>query len=175
MITIMNIYYLSFPQKFLVNNMIIGNISSLPTIISAERYNFNAGLKHEKSPTEVVSPNPIPVLESIASAADAVELISKPCSDRTTVENRKTNIYVKMNTVIAETTGAGNGIPPILTATIERGCNLLIPPRSITLNITSTLITLMEPDVDAAHPPMNIRMMSTTWHTDGHMQYSAPT
>lgn len=154
-------YYLSFPQKFLVNNMIIGNISSLPTTISAQRYNFNAGLKHEKSPTEVVSPNPIPVLESIANAAVAVELISNPCSDSITVEERKTNIYVKINTVIAETTGAGKGIPPILTATTERGCNRLIPPRSITLNITRTLITLIEPDVDAPQPPINITVIKS--------------
>ena len=78
-----------------------------------------------------------------------------------------------MNEVIPDTTKAGTASEflPNFTATTERGCILLMQPRHISLIITSILMTLIEPEVEAAHPPMNIRVKSVIWQTAGHTIY----
>ncbi len=62
------------------------------------------------------------------------------------------------NIVIEETVSALATLLPILTATIELGRNLFRNPRDISLRITTKRITLKEPQVEAAQPPMNIKV-----------------
>ena len=64
---------------------------------------------------------------------------------------------MSMNIVIDETTGAETAFFPSFTATTERGWILFMPPRHISFSITMTRTTLIEPDVDAEQPPINIR------------------
>lgn len=116
-------------------------------------------------------PNPAPVLESMARTAVMVLSISSPWKDRMRQEKRKIVIYIRINTVIPETTGAEMAFFPTLTATTERGCILLMQPLQISFSMTMIRITLMEPEVEAAQPPMNIKVISTNWHTAGHIRY----
>ena len=82
-------------------------------------------------------------------------------------ENRNMPIYVKRNTVIPDTTGAETEPLPSLTATTERGCTLRMQPRAIILSMTRIRMTLIDPAVEAEHPPMNMIMSRISWHTVG--------
>ena len=59
------------------------------------------------------------------------------------------------------------GSLPTFTATTERGCMRRIHPLQISLSMTITLMTLMDPDVEAAQPPINIMVISIIWHEVG--------
>lgn len=118
-----------------------------------------AGWNMEKLPMEAVSPKDAPVFDSIVRVAAMVVSMSVPCSATMRDETRNKSMYVSMNTVICDTTGAEMALPPTFTATTERGCILLVQPLQISFSITSILITLMPPDVEAAQPPMNINVI----------------
>ena len=42
-----------------------------------------------------------------------------------------------------------------------------IHPLQISLSMTITLMTLIDPDVEAAQPPINIMVISIIWHEVG--------
>ena len=70
--------------------------------------------------------------------------------------------------VIEETVSAGITFFPIRTATTERGWSLLRKPRVISLKRTITRMTLKEPLVEEAQPPMIIRKNRVVWQNAGH-------
>ena len=109
-----------------------------------------------------VSPNATPVLDNIASVVVKVVSMSRPCRDRITEEMKNTPRYVKINVVIPVTRDTDMELSPSFTATTERGWIRLMQPRQISFIMTMIRTTLIEPEVEAAHPPINRRTIMIT-------------
>ena len=114
-------------------------------------------LKSEVGPS---SPKAIPVFDKIPAAAVKVVVISRLSRESTKAVNRYISRYSIANTVIDETVSALTTLLPSLTATTDLGCNLFRKPLNMSLRSTTKRMTLKEPQVEAAQPPMTIKVKS---------------
>ena len=70
-------------------------------------------------------------------------------------DNMNIPMYAKIKVVMLVTRSTESDLPPSFTATTDLGCILFIHPRYMSFIMIITRMTFREPDVEAAHPPMN--------------------
>lgn len=136
--------------------------SSLPQSMQNEYIHFAASCWEAKLLTGPTAPNPGPTFPSVVATALKDVIRSCPVADTAIDEKTKINTYKTTNVATEVTILFSIFWSPTLTVTAACGWINLFISAAICLKMTWIRMHLMDPAVEPAHPPMNIRDNSST-------------